>query len=132
MDNAYTAVVPGDVVAVAAAAAADEVVVDGVVEGDAEPVTDGVEEVVVAHRNEVRVESSDYIQEQAGDSGFLTGSGLTVKLSRPDPGDSGQDPAGGAEGQVHCTHFVEDKSVEKASEEEGKYSGVHMNCMPVH
>jgi hypothetical protein len=128
VDNSCT-VVPGDVVA--AVAAVGEVVFGGVVEDDAEAVTDGVGGVVVTRRSEVWVESGDYTQERAGDSGLLPGSGQAGKLSRHGLGDSVQEPAE-AGGRVHCTRFVEDKSAEKAWEGEGKNSGVHMNCMPGH
>lgn len=103
---------PGDVVP--AAVAVDEVVVGGVVEDGAEPVTEDVEGVAVTHRNGARVELNDYTQEWVGDSGSLPESGLAVKLSRPDSGDSAQEPVEGAECLVRCTRFVEDKSAEKA------------------
>lgn len=111
MGNAYTAAVPDDVAAVAAV---DEVAVGGVVEHDAEPVTDDVEGVAVTHRNELRAELSDYIQERAGDNGSLSESGLAVKPLRPDSGVPGQEQVEEAEGQVRCTRSVADRSVEMA------------------
>ena len=125
MDIACTVVAPGDVVAAVA-------VVGDAVEDDAESVTDDVEVVAVTHKSEVRVEWSDYIQKRVGDSVSLPGSGPTVGPSRLDSGDSVQEPSEEVEGQAHCIRFVEDKSAEKASEEEGKSSGVHMNYMPGH
>ena len=123
--NVCIVVVPGDVVGVVVVAVA------GVVEGDAGPVIGGVGEVVV-HMDEVQVELSDCIQVQVADSEPLAGSGLTAGLSRPDLDDPGQEPAEAAGGLAHCTRFVEDTGVEKASEEEGKCSGVHTNYTVEH
>jgi hypothetical protein len=83
--SADTVVGFGDVVA----AAADEVVVGGEFEDGVEPATGGGEGAVVAHKNEARVEANDHIQDQAGDSAFLSGSGLAAELSRPELGGSG-------------------------------------------
>lgn len=130
MDNAYTVVVPGDAVAVVVVV--DEVVVGGAVDDDAEPVAGDAEAVVVTRRSGVQVELSDYIREQAGDSGSLPGSGQAVRLLPPDSGDFAQQTIVGAEGRARCIRFAEDKGAEKASEEEGMYSGVHMNYMPGH
>lgn len=92
MGSVYTVVGPGGVVAVAVAVAvvvvvaADEVVVDGEVDG-AEPVIDGVEGVVVTHRNVARVGVSGHTQGQAGDSVSLPVSGPAEGLSHPGLGD---------------------------------------------
>jgi hypothetical protein len=88
---------------------------------------------VVTHKNEARVGVSDHIlQDQVGDSASLFGSGLTAEFSRPDSGDSEQEPVEEAEGRVHCTRFAEDKSAEKALEGEGKYNGAHTNHTSEH
>lgn len=122
MDNVYTVVVPVGVVVVAVV---DEAVAGGVIEDDVEPAVGDAGRVAVARKNEVRVGLSDYIQKQAANSVPLPGSVLAVMFSRPDSGDSEQGPVGEVEGRVHCSHFAEDKSAEKASEGVDKYSDVH-------
>lgn len=128
VDIACTVVATGDVVAVVAAVG--EAVVGGVIEDDAEPATDDVEGVVVTRRSEVRADWIDYIRKQVGGSESLPGSGPVVGLSRPDSGDSVKERTEEAEGRAHCTRLVEDKSAEKAWEEEDRNNGVHMNHMP--
>ena len=115
-----------------AAEAVGEVVVGGGVGGGVEPVTGGVEEAAVVHKGEALVGVSDHTQGHAGDSVPSTVSGLVAEFSRPDSGDSGQEPVGEAEGLVHCTRSVEGKNAEKALEGEDKYNGAHTSHMPEH
>jgi hypothetical protein len=126
--NAYTAVVPGVVVGVVVAEAADEVVTGGA-GGDVEPVTGGVEGAAATHKNESQVGVSDHTQGHAGDSASSPASGLAAMPSRPGSGDFERGRVE-AEGQDHHIRSVEGRNAVKALEEEDTYNDAHTSHTP--